>query len=437
MVKRFFCVLLLACAIPAFAADNLLLEAEFDVEHVPVQAQAVYRLRFLHAVDVRDIQIVGPRTQLANLRMIDEGRVYEARRDGKRYRVHERRYAVFPFASGTLELSGAYVTARVPAPLHGDWQSVRLPMPTRSLRVLPAPREADGQAWLPAEALTLTEHWAAAADGAQTRTIRIEASGVEASQLPELRIMIPGMEVLPGARSLHQRFSGERAVAASEQRFVMLPSSAGEFAVPALHVRWWKADTGTAMLATLPQRTVRASPAGGQKPVIEKTASTALLASGVTRLMLIGAALCVLILFVSRHRASLLHAWHLRRACMTGDARGVRDGLLALAGRGAMNAPLSLNALAEGLHGQSARDAVQALERSLYGPAAGTWSPRALADVVAGVRRDVRLARRRRLFAGDEVKRSVGEANHVLGGGNVGRRDGLRNGGSSGKRFLG
>lgn len=390
MVRRLAFVFLVL-ARPALASQDMLVEAELDVPQAYVQAQAVYCVRFLHAVDVREIRIVGPSARLANLHTIGEGRVYEARRGNLRYRVHEQCYAVFPFAAGPLELSGAYVSARIPAPATRGWQATRLAFPARVLTVLPAAHDGEGQPWLPAGAVTLSERWTALEDGAHRRTVRIEAVGVEATQLPQLRMAIPGMEVLPGTPQWDNHFSGDRLVASSEQSFVMVPSRDGVFQVPALQLRWWQADTGAPMLATLPQRTLAAERAAiaADVPAPPPPAASGLGAGSA----IMAAAVCVLallVLLVYRYRTALRQAWQLRRACMAGDARGVRDGLLAWAARNAPEAPLSLSALAEQMHTVTARDAVRTLDRSLYGPAEQSWSPGALAAVVAAVKRDAK-----------------------------------------------
>lgn len=392
MVKRLLSALLFALALPAMAAmaaDELLLEAELDTREVHVHAQAVYRLRFLHAVDVRDVQIAGPSVRLADLRKIGEDRISEAQRGGKRYRVHERRYAVFPFASGTLELSGAYVTGRVPSSAPEGWRQMRIAAPARTLTVLPVDIAADGAPWLPASAVALTEQWTTAENGVYRRTVRIEASGVDATQLPELDIAVEGMGVLPGTPRLRNTFTGERNIAVREQAFVIMPTQSGLFAVPPLQLRWWNVDTDTGAIASLPGRTlVVGESAFAPKAVVtgaalEKAALGHLWA-------IVAASLGAGLLFAALRRRRLRNAWQLRQACRAGDLRAVRDGLLAWAATALPDPPATLGALAERMHDAPVRNALLMLERSLYGPDSGTWSADALAELVAGVRRGPR-----------------------------------------------
>jgi len=271
VAKALFCLLLLA-TMSAQAADDLLAEAELDRPEVHVHAQAVYRVRFLHAVDVRDVQLAAPALRLADLRRIGEDRTFEAERDGRRYRVHERRYAVFPFASGTLEFAGAYAMGRMPstATRPDGWRAVRIDAPVRTLTVLPVDIQADGAPWLPASALKLTEQWTTVENGVHRRTLRIEASGVEAAQLPELEVKVDGMGVLPGQPRLQNHFAGERNIAVREQTFVIMPVDSGLFTVPPLQLRWWNVATGSAEVAALPGRTLHVGEAPAT-PVASET----------------------------------------------------------------------------------------------------------------------------------------------------------------------
>lgn len=243
-------------AAPPAAAQNqgrdLWLEAEIEPAQVYVQAQAIYRLRLYQAVDVRELKINGPSARLADLRQIGGERVYEALRDGRRYRVHERSYAVFPFGSGALELSGAHATGRVvsvsavgagAAKAADGRQAVRLEAAARTLTVRPVPASAAGaDVWLPAHTLTLSESWSPPAaetrpGQALRRSIRIEAGGIDAGQIPQMQVVAPGMMVDAEAPRLQNRMAGERNIGVREQTFRMVAQRAGEILVPELRLQ--------------------------------------------------------------------------------------------------------------------------------------------------------------------------------------------------------
>lgn len=394
MVKRWLRILLLAVILPAHAAQDWLVEAEFDQPEVHVHAQAVYRVRFLHAVDVRDVQLTEPAVRLADLRRIGEDRIFEAEREGRRYRVHERRFAVFPFASGTLELSGAHVSGRVPvstATLRDGWRPIRIEVPPRTLTVLPIDIRADGVPWLPAQTLKLTEQWTTVENGVHRRTLRVEATGVDASQLPELDVKVDGMGVLPGPPRLQNHFSGERNVAVREQTVVIMPIKSGLFTVPPLQLHWWNVGSDAGDVATLPGRTLLV---GEPAPVRDVPNSATLKLTSLTHLwVILAASLGAMLLFSALRSRRLRLARRLYQACSAVDTQAVRDGLLEWAAGMLPDPPQTLGALAERMQDPLARDAVMTLERSLYGPHAGTWDAAALAALVSQVKRDVRRKR--------------------------------------------
>lgn len=386
MVRLALAFLLCLCAGPALAAPGMLVEAEFALPEVHVHAQASYRLRFLHATDVQDVELSGPAPRLADLVPIGATQVYETQRHGRRYRAHERRYAVFPFASGTLEMSGAHIRGSVPdASRPGGRRAVRLEAPVQRLTVLPIDIQADGRPWLPADAVTLTERWEARGGGVHHRTLRIEAIGVRAAQLPELGVEVNGMGVLPGPPRLEDRIDGERNLAVREQTFTILPVGSGVFAVPPLQLHWWRADTDTGAVAGLPGRTLVVGEAeiaatAGRRPPVARLALGHLS-------VVAAAALGLLLLLLIPRRRLLRNAWRLRRACRRADARDVRDGLLEWAELTQADPPRTLGALAARIDAAPVRDALERLERHLYGPDGEVPQSAWLFALAAGVRR--------------------------------------------------
>lgn len=375
-------------ALPAAAARerDLMLEAQLEPARGYVQAQAIYRLRFYQAVDVRDLKITAPALRLADIEPIGDARVYETLRGGRRYRVHERSYAVFPFSSGALELSGAYATARVAhAGTTGDGRrSVRIDAAAQTLTVLPA---TGTEAWLPARSVSMSEAWSPAADGLRAghphqRTIRIEAAGVRAEQIPEPRIGADGMTVHAGPARLENRFEGELHVGVREQTFSMVPLRAGDIALSALQLPWWNVGTASAASAGLAARSMHvsggdAAPAASPQPITMPWRVPAM-AVALLAAFLLAACWC---------RARIACAWRLHWYCRQGDARAVRNELLAQASAAWPSAPRTLPALAERLDDAAARSALADIDRLLYGAEVDRRDARFLACAVRRVRR--------------------------------------------------
>ena len=403
MVSPSIVSLLAAAAIVATPERTVLLEADLEPAQVYVQAQAVYRLRLYQAVDVRDLTFSVAAPRLADLQPIGQGRVYETLRDGRRYRVHERSYAIRPYASGALVLGDAHLDGRVPASGTPDGRrALRMDAPQLTLNVLPVPPKADAALWLPAHTLSVTEVWTPApqAGQAQRRSIRIEAAGVDAGQLPELKITAPGMAVHASPARLENRFAGTLNIGVREQTFSMVALHSGPISIPEIQLHWWNVESNLPAVATLPSRTLQISAAPGLapaptlEPTLEPTA--ALAALRFSPLLPGAAALLCLAALLWYRRTSIGAAWRLVRACRTGNVRGVRDGLLAWTAIVLPQpAALTLGGLAERLDEPAARYALGELERHLYGPAPGTCEPAMLTATVRSVKRAVRQDRRR------------------------------------------
>ncbi len=409
-----------ALAAPQVAGQpqDLWFEAEIAPAQVYVQAQAIYRLRFFQAVDVQDLKIALPSTRLADLRPIGSERVYEAVRDGRRYRVHESTYALFPFGSGALELSGAHATGRVAAvaaTAADGRRSVRIEAPARTLTVRPMPAAATAASdWLPAHRLTMSESWAPAATEARPgqalrRTIRIEASGIDAAQIPALKLAAPGMMVDPEPARLENRIDGERNIGVREQTFRMVALRAGGLVVPELRLSWWNLDTDAPARATLPARALRIAAADtAQAAATAPINMPPKVVATVTALpdpqrwplpLLLGAAFMLIggaMAYAYARRRAVRAAWRLQRACRMGSAGAVRDGLLSRAAAvWPLTPPLTLEALGQRLPDPAARHALGAIERSLYGPNAGPSDRAALRAMVRAVQRSIGQAKRR------------------------------------------
>jgi hypothetical protein len=380
----------------AAQSGDLWLEGVVEPGPVWVQAQATYRLRFYHAVDVRDFTMTGPAARLADVRQLGRERVYEALRDGRRYRVHERSYAVFPLGSGPLTLNGAQVSGRVAAlgvRSADGRQALRLVAAPQTVTVLPVPAAAGAAPWLPARTISLSESWSSPASDIRVgqvlrRSIRIEAAGVDAGQIPPLSVVVPGMQVEADMPRFENRLEGELNVGVREQRFQLVALRAGELVLPELQLPWWNQNGGGLALARLPARRWRVEAGEGVTASAEDRHAIAGVAHAaaqtppgrltglagwwswlpVPMAVVLGAALVLVYL----RRPGVRAAWRLQLALRQGRADTLRDALLARAALiWPLAPPLSLEALAQRWPNPAIRQALGTLERCLYGPRAG------------------------------------------------------------------
>jgi hypothetical protein len=332
----------------------LFVEAEVAPAAPRVQAQAVYTLRFFQGADVRQVSLSGPQARLADIRPLGVASTHERVRAGRRYRVHEQRFAVLPHASGELELAGAAAEASRPGAGRQRW-----PAPSLRLTVRPLPAGAAAATWLPAESLRVEEEWSAPAGpgGGQLRTLRIEAVGVDARQLPEIGFAVPGATVVAEPPHLETRVAGDRLLARREQRYRLTPTGSAPVQVPPLSLPWWETGSDQGAVATLPGRSLAGAAAAPNAAKAPNTAWPAVLAA------LAGVA--VLVRALRRHRL-----WQVRSAKHPAD---LARALLAWAAhRWPQQPPTSLPELAGRLRHPDNAAAVFALDRRIYGPGRGS-----------------------------------------------------------------
>jgi hypothetical protein len=190
-------------------ARPVLVETEVDTKLPYVQGQVVYLVRILSRVPLRQASLTDPKAGDALVERLGADRSSTTQRDGQRYQVIERRYALFPQHSGPLTIEAPVLAAAIPdqggrrpgardrafgrdpfadmdaffgkdpfADLGGLLEQTR-PVQVRgqdlTLTVRPQP-DGTPSPWLPADSLQLTE--------TDRKSTRLNSSHNPASRMP-------------------------------------------------------------------------------------------------------------------------------------------------------------------------------------------------------------------------------------------------------------
>ena len=406
------------------AGQDLYMEAEIEPGNHYVQSQLVYRVRLYSAVPVLGGRISPPEAPRTSVERIGEDVNFSAMRNGRRYDVVERRYALFPQEPGRLTVGASRFTGQIGASRGGLSAMDRLLNRGRrasvaaapvEVTVLPRPDHFDGDPWLPARDLRLTEDWPNSGREFRvgepvTRILRLSARGLPASQL-ELPAMadIEGLRLYPDQAQRDSGHEDEWMTANVEQRVAMIPTRAGTLLLPEVRLRWWDVVADRGRTAVLPARTITVLPApdagsGSTGTTIVATPDPVPAAepapaavpwywpASVATLGLLW--LSTLYALWRRRgrtpprpagappgvdpRSETARAARNRvvEACLRNDAAAARAALFAF-GRAAWpgHPPTSLDALASRLGDRALADQFHVLDRVLYGPApGGEWS---------------------------------------------------------------
>ena len=402
----------------ARSARDVFLEVEVTPREVYVQAQLVCALRIYRAAEFLEAKLSDFEPDGAVTHRLGRDSTYSKTIDGRRYRIIERRFAVFPQASEPLVLPAFRLDARIAEPgaastmgrLFGEGRRVRIATQPVEVAVKPLP-VASATPWLPATAVTLTEEWPEepprfVAGEPVTWTLRLHATGLAGEQLPPIEPpSLEGARAYPDQPSIVTRASPEAVHGERVQRIALVPGAAGTLVIPELEVQWWDVEADAPRTALIPARTISVAPApvsaAASRPALAAPAASpetsprpwqvVSAALAVAWLLTLGAFVRVLARRrnvdprpetpvdepprdIAAARRRVLDA------CDAADPRAVRDALLGWAGLvWHESPPRDLIAFAARTRDERFREALMALDRTVWSGRDTGWTGRSMA----------------------------------------------------------
>jgi len=278
---------------PALApgdAEPVFIEVMVQPESGPyyVLSQLSLLVRIFYQSNLTEAAINPPAPEQASVRLLDEV-PYQSDRNGKRYRVLERRYAIFPERSGTLVIPPMQLSGRlIEKPADRLWQPqvrgrrVRVESEPLSLEIKPRPAEFTGDFWLPARRITLSQQ---ISDNEKlhvgepvTRTVIIDAMGLEENMLEEpVWPEVPSVRIYPDQPQGISRDDGEWVLGHKEFRYAIVPETDGELVLPEIRLDWWDTVANKQRTAVLPEHRVQVLPSELSQAAIAPPSTTAVM----------------------------------------------------------------------------------------------------------------------------------------------------------------
>ena len=263
-------------AAPALApgdVEPVFIEVTVHPENGPyyVLSQISLMVRIFYQANLTEAAINPPAPAQASVRLLDEV-PYQADRNGERYRVLERRYAIFPERSGTLTIPAMQLSGRlIERPSGRLWQPkvrgrrVRVESEPLTLEISPRPAEYTGDFWLPARRIMLSQQ---ISDNEKlhvgepvTRTVILDAVGLEENMLEEpVWPEVPASRIYPDQPQGISRDDGEWVLGHKEFRYAIVPEQAGELILPEIRLDWWDTVANRQRTAILPAHRVNVLP---------------------------------------------------------------------------------------------------------------------------------------------------------------------------------
>ena len=264
-----------------------------------VHAQMLLTVRVFYQRNLTEAALEAPRPEPAAVRLLDDV-PFQAERNGVRYQVSERRYAVFPERSGPLTIPPVRLSGRlVERDPQRLWQQpvrgrrITVASEPLTLEIQPRPAAFNGAQWLPARRLEvasrITDVDELKVGEPLTRTIIVDAVGLEehmisAPEWPEL----PNARIYPDQPQGITRDDGRWVLGHKEFRYAVVPEQPGTLELPELTIEWWDTEADRARTAVIPAQSVEVAPAaspaqaavepvdaGPALPAVETTSSAA------------------------------------------------------------------------------------------------------------------------------------------------------------------
>jgi len=244
-----------------------------------VLSQVSLMVRIFYQANLTEAAINPPAPEQASVRLLDEI-PYQSDRNGERYRVLERRYAIFPERSGTLTIPPMQLSGRlIERPSDRLWQPsvrgrrVRVESEPLTLEISPKPSGFSGDFWLPARRITLSQQ---IADNEElhvgepvTRTVIIDAVGLEEHMLEEpLWPELPATRIYPDQPQGISRDDGDWVLGHKEFRYAVVPEQPGPLVLPEIRLDWWDTVADKQRTAVLPAHKVKVLPSELSKSVL-------------------------------------------------------------------------------------------------------------------------------------------------------------------------
>jgi hypothetical protein len=274
----------------AAAGEPVFLKASIDPPDasIHVQQQFNYTLQLFFREPLLNGSFEGPSIDKALVEQLGEDVRYSTRVNGVEYQVVERRYAVFPEESGKLAIPAVVFDGyqRSSAgrrksmsginsllddfmsgtPFGGSGKHIRVRSEPVTVQVQPRPGDYSGSTWLPAAKLSLRDSWTDDPPEFRvgepvTRTLTLEATGLEGSQLPALTFPdISGVRLYPEQPVYENRSDGKWVYGSSRQALAYVPSNSGKLSIPETRVDWWDTAAQQQRTAVLPAWEVNVLP---------------------------------------------------------------------------------------------------------------------------------------------------------------------------------
>ncbi|MCK2149952.1 BatD family protein [Marinobacter alexandrii] len=251
------------------ASRDSFIELSADKAEIYVQEQLTMTIRLFFSGNLVRGELSEPEHPDAIIEPLGKQKEYSRYRDGVRYRVVERRYALFPQQPGELTLPPIRFEGQA-RDASGKLIFLRDSEQLYTVPVNDVPASYTGDTWLPASALTLDESGLPESLQVETgenltRNITLRAAGLPAEALPPLPELAPeGLRSYPEAPERKTDITPAGLTSSLSQTRALVPVQSGPLTLPEIRITWWDTTSDSEQVAVIPAKTLQVGGASAQ-----------------------------------------------------------------------------------------------------------------------------------------------------------------------------
>lgn len=186
--------------------------------------------------------------------------------NGKRYRVYERRYVIFPQHAGELIFSPLVFEGAIISGRHSffDMQTKvkRLHSDQKKITVQPIPAPFQKSNWLAANDVKLAEEWSVDPDKAVigepiTWTLKLTADGCMGNHIPDLVLEFPSeLKHYLDKAEVSNQATEDGFIGTKQIKVALIGTKPGKIQLPKVALSWWNLKSNKVQHIELPSRTL-------------------------------------------------------------------------------------------------------------------------------------------------------------------------------------
>lgn len=225
----------------------------------------IYTIRLHFNVGLSNVGLEPINIDHAQIQLQGKPTQYRATENGRPYEVAEQKFIITPNKAGQLvipaiKLKGTINAGNsiIPGIINGQPFVAQTKPQTIQVKAIPSSVPADE--WLPAKKLTVSDSWSTNDTTIKigdpvTRSISLEALGIPASTIPELKLITPtGVNAYPDKSQSTSNDQGADMVSTKTFKTAYIATKSGTIKFPEIHIKWWDITTDSPKTAVIPAK---------------------------------------------------------------------------------------------------------------------------------------------------------------------------------------